>query len=397
MIGSTKTTERQKITQDFNQGDANVCTISTKAGGIGLNFFGANRVILMDEWFNPMIEQQAIGRAYRIGQRKKVFVYRLATAGTYEDTLQQQSVFKTQLAARVVDQKNLVRSGSKTSGTYIFDPREVEPSDISDFLGRDTAVLDKIMHSFKSSIMSIKSIESFQKEDDIRLTEGEEELAKNEQLYYRNPAKYQELINSGKIKHPIQGENVWMRSSFKSNATPVVPHWMATSQGPRPPHPTSPFGTPPGATHTNVAGATSTPQGVLPSSTIPGPTTQVAGPLARSEQAAQNTTPQSATILGATLNDTPRPGPPYLATMRPVNFKPSPLWGHPTTDPNAWPANWGKPRIDTQVHYPPVTFNPPAMQNASTGPAPAQIRNGFSANGVAMSSVTTATQADRAK
>ena len=64
--------------------DLDTCLISVIAGGVGLNLFGANRVVILDQWFNPMVEQQAIGRAYRIGQRKKVFVYRLVMAGTFE-------------------------------------------------------------------------------------------------------------------------------------------------------------------------------------------------------------------------------------------------------------------------------------------------------------------------
>ena len=96
--GTLLTNNRQQISKDFNIGKVNICLISTRAGGTGLNFYGANRVVIMDEYFNPMWEQQAIGRAYRIGQQKHVYVYRLQAAGTFEETIQNQGLFKEQLA-----------------------------------------------------------------------------------------------------------------------------------------------------------------------------------------------------------------------------------------------------------------------------------------------------------
>ena len=72
--GKVPPQQRQALTKAFNEGTINICLISAKAGGVGLNLFGANRVVILDQWFNPMVEQQAIGRAYRIGQIRKVFV-----------------------------------------------------------------------------------------------------------------------------------------------------------------------------------------------------------------------------------------------------------------------------------------------------------------------------------
>ncbi len=59
-----------------------------KAGGTGLNLTGADYVIHYDPWWNPAVEDQATDRAYRIGQTKKVFVYRLITKGTVEEKIQ---------------------------------------------------------------------------------------------------------------------------------------------------------------------------------------------------------------------------------------------------------------------------------------------------------------------
>lgn len=142
--GKTRMQTRQQLTKDFNK-DMDVCLISTRAGGQGLNMAGANRVIIMDSHFNPMHEEQAIGRAYRIGQKKHVYVYRLIVGGTFEQALQDQSLFKTQLATRVVDKKNPVRHALKGSRQYLFMPKQIDQADLKKFEGKDEAVLDKIL------------------------------------------------------------------------------------------------------------------------------------------------------------------------------------------------------------------------------------------------------------
>ena len=143
--GTLDTNKRQQISKEFNMGKVNICLISTRAGGTGLNFYGANRVVIMDEYFNPTWEQQAIGRAYRIGQQKPVYVYRLQAAGTFEGVIQNQGLFKEQLATRVVDKKNPTRSATKGTGAYLFPPNPVEQKDLSEALGKDPLVLDRLL------------------------------------------------------------------------------------------------------------------------------------------------------------------------------------------------------------------------------------------------------------
>ena len=60
-------------------------SFSLKAGGVGLNLTGADTVILVDLWWNPAVEDQAIGRAHRMGQEQNVEVYRMITRGTIEE------------------------------------------------------------------------------------------------------------------------------------------------------------------------------------------------------------------------------------------------------------------------------------------------------------------------
>lgn len=74
--GSQTMKRRQKEVESFQEGDAQVFLISLKAGGVGLNLTAASYIFLMDPWWNPAVENQAIDRAYRIGQENKLTVYR---------------------------------------------------------------------------------------------------------------------------------------------------------------------------------------------------------------------------------------------------------------------------------------------------------------------------------
>lgn len=82
-----KTKDRLDIVNRFESADEGIFLISIKAGGVGLNLVSAQDVIIYDPWWNPFIEQQAIDRAYRIGQDKPVTVYKLVTANTIEERI----------------------------------------------------------------------------------------------------------------------------------------------------------------------------------------------------------------------------------------------------------------------------------------------------------------------
>ncbi len=86
-----QTRHRDRVIEEFTQGDTSVFLISLKAGGTGLNLTQADTVIHFDPWWNPAVEKQATDRAYRIGQTNPVFVYKLIMANSIE-----QKVFKMQ-------------------------------------------------------------------------------------------------------------------------------------------------------------------------------------------------------------------------------------------------------------------------------------------------------------
>ncbi len=85
--GATKPKDRLKMVDAFNAGERDIFLISLKAGGTGLNLTGADVVVLVDLWWNPAVEDQATARAHRIGQTKKVDVYRLITKGSIEEQI----------------------------------------------------------------------------------------------------------------------------------------------------------------------------------------------------------------------------------------------------------------------------------------------------------------------
>ena len=97
------TRKRGDVVADFKQGDAGVFLISLKAGGVGLTLTEADYVFVMDPWWNPAVEAQAVDRAHRIGQKRPVIVYRMVAADTIEEKVMALKARKADLFARVLD------------------------------------------------------------------------------------------------------------------------------------------------------------------------------------------------------------------------------------------------------------------------------------------------------
>jgi SNF2 family DNA or RNA helicase len=83
LTGATR--DRQRVVDAFEEGQAEVFLISLKAGGTGLNLVSADTVVHYDPWWNPAAQAQATDRAYRIGQKRPVFVHNLYVAGSVEE------------------------------------------------------------------------------------------------------------------------------------------------------------------------------------------------------------------------------------------------------------------------------------------------------------------------
>ncbi|WCA44084.1 DEAD/DEAH box helicase [Actinomyces oris] len=114
MDGSTP--DRQKVIDAFRAGEADVFLISLKAGGFGLTLTEADYVFLLDPWWNPQAEEQAIDRTHRIGQDKPVMVYRLVSADTIEEKVMALKEKKAELFARVVEGAGEAETGGEGAG-----------------------------------------------------------------------------------------------------------------------------------------------------------------------------------------------------------------------------------------------------------------------------------------
>ena len=108
--GNTPIKKRQEIVDKFNQEDEYIpyIVLSVKAAGTGLNLTKANHVIHFDRWWNPAVENQATDRAFRIGQRKNVFVHKFVSTGSVEEKIDELINFKKELA------EDIIASGRQT-------------------------------------------------------------------------------------------------------------------------------------------------------------------------------------------------------------------------------------------------------------------------------------------
>ncbi|HEY6341040.1 MAG TPA: DEAD/DEAH box helicase [Bryobacteraceae bacterium] len=102
-----KTRDRQGRVERFqNDPDCRLFLVSLKAGGLGLNLTAAEYVFLLDPWWNPAVEAQAVDRAHRIGQTRQVFAYRLIARDTVEEKVLELQKTKRELAAAIIGEDN---------------------------------------------------------------------------------------------------------------------------------------------------------------------------------------------------------------------------------------------------------------------------------------------------
>lgn len=328
--GRTPIASRQAATKSFNQSgsDQQVYLISTRAGGLGLNIPGANRVIIFDFGFNPTWEEQAVGRAYRLGQQKDVFVYRFIAGGTFEEVIYNKAVFKTQLSFRVVDKKNPVRAASKSVKEYLFPVKKVKTEDVSKFKGKDS-VLDKILQDDQQKIIcKIALTETFQREDNDKLTEEEQKDVQqeldDEKLRRNDPGAYQKKLaerQAAMLAQRLPGLSSWnagLPYYYHGRPNAYVPLQQNPASTPPVPLAAHNVGPPPLAPDTSLLQrqptmVTGPPAAVMPpissvGNTMPNRPVEHSASLSTpnppvSEKAAEKSTPQSHAAPPATQNN----------------------------------------------------------------------------------------------
>ena len=136
--------KRQSIVDEFQNGDCLIFYMTTQVGGVGLNLFKANRIMILDPSWNPVDDRQACFRAYRYGQTKPVTIYRFIVKNSVEERMYRLAVHKNLAACRIVDEKDVERHFTKDQlkalDAYKDEPLKTTPD----------KVLNSVMHLFTS-------------------------------------------------------------------------------------------------------------------------------------------------------------------------------------------------------------------------------------------------------
>jgi SNF2 family DNA or RNA helicase len=116
-----ESTNREDIVRKFQENPTcKIFLISLKAGGLGLNLTAADYVFVLDPWWNPASEDQAVNRAHRIGQDKNVFVFRFISENSIEEKIQLLQERKTRLANSFIHSNNPLKEISRKELEELF-------------------------------------------------------------------------------------------------------------------------------------------------------------------------------------------------------------------------------------------------------------------------------------
>eukprot|EP01094_Clydonella_sp_ATCC50884_P015037 TRINITY_DN25614_c0_g1_i1.p1 TRINITY_DN25614_c0_g1~~TRINITY_DN25614_c0_g1_i1.p1 ORF type:complete len:299 (+),score=69.64 TRINITY_DN25614_c0_g1_i1:78-974(+) len=147
--GSTEASKRMQIVDRFNRPETTlrVFLLSSKAGGVGLNLIGANRMVLLDPDWNPANDAQAMARVWRDGQKLPVYIYRMISTGTVEEKIFQRQVRKQGLSRSVIDD-------------HMMDKRHFKMDDLKKLFNLNTLTACETHELIKCNCFKISSTES---------------------------------------------------------------------------------------------------------------------------------------------------------------------------------------------------------------------------------------------
>ncbi|XP_039295723.1 LOW QUALITY PROTEIN: uncharacterized protein LOC111049654 [Nilaparvata lugens] len=184
--GSTSALEREKLINEFNSNpNIHLFLVSTRAGSLGINLVGANRVIVFDASWNPCHDTQAVCRVYRYGQKKPCFVYRLVMDHCLEKKIYDRQINKQGMSDRVVDECNPdAHLSIKEVTNLCWDSEETEQAPMPDVATLKDKYIDVVMQRVLDRHGQTLSKEPFQHESllvdrkDKKLSQAEKRLAK---------------------------------------------------------------------------------------------------------------------------------------------------------------------------------------------------------------------------
>ncbi|XP_075970489.1 uncharacterized protein LOC142972923 isoform X2 [Anticarsia gemmatalis] len=182
--GSTHALEREKLINEFNANPhIYLFLVSTRAGSLGINLVGANRVIVFDASWNPCHDTQAVCRVYRYGQKKPCFVYRFVMDCCLEKKIYDRQINKQGMADRVVDECNPDAVLSMKEITNLCFDNDEKESEIKDLSEHKDKYIDVLMQGVISYHAKLLSKEPFQHESllvdrkEKKLSSAEKRLA----------------------------------------------------------------------------------------------------------------------------------------------------------------------------------------------------------------------------
>ncbi|XP_023312756.1 helicase ARIP4-like, partial [Anoplophora glabripennis] len=232
--GSTSALEREKLINEFNSNPKiHLFLVSTRAGSLGINLIGANRVVVLDASWNPCHDTQAVCRVYRYGQRKPCFVYRLVVDNCLEKKIYDRQINKQGMSDRVVDECNPdAHLTLKDVSTLCWDDKrdEGEEKDWSRYKDNYIdVVLQKVLEKYGRSLNK----EPFQHESllvdrkEKQLSQQEKRLAKKgyerEKQAARQPAY--NLLGSSRGHRPVASVRPMQQGERPSRWIPAE-HWQ---------------------------------------------------------------------------------------------------------------------------------------------------------------------------
>lgn len=157
MDGTTPIKDRSELVDRFNDSpDIFVFLLTTKVGGLGINLTGANRIILYDPDWNPASDSQARERAWRLGQKRDVTIYRLMVSGTIEEKIYQRQIFKEFLSQKILQdprQRRFFKSND-LHDLFSLGSQEDQETETSNLFGDEVSVRTKS----KDDLSSVRGV-----------------------------------------------------------------------------------------------------------------------------------------------------------------------------------------------------------------------------------------------
>ncbi|KAH3872046.1 hypothetical protein DPMN_035259 [Dreissena polymorpha] len=244
MDGGTGISSRQPLVQRYNTDESiYLFLLTTRVGGLGINLVGANRIIIYDPDWNPSTDMQARERAWRIGQKRQVTIYRLLTTGTIEEKIYHRQIFKQFLTNRVLKDPKQRRLFKTNDLHELFslaasdDKGETETAAIFAGTGSDVTVTVKPVKKVnafdrlkeekqKEECLESQDYEKVERETQATLNFDEEEIKKMKEMARQlsrrmEQDKIERLMKSVEKAQGNNSDSESKNSTVLSSSTPI--------------------------------------------------------------------------------------------------------------------------------------------------------------------------------